>query len=168
DGEPAPILYSSPTQINLQIPGDLAPGLCELKVVSSVASSYPLTMNIDTQPASIASIVDTASNVVGAATPAVPGGLLTIGLTGFAPDGTAISPDRVQVSVNGRQHPAFTVQQTAPGVFEVGFLLNADEPGGDGQSVIVYLDGRSSYPATISVAAPPAVDSLTAALRPGN
>jgi uncharacterized protein (TIGR03437 family) len=168
NGEPAQILYSSPTQINLQVPGDLAPGLCELKVVSSVASSYPLTVNIDTQPASIASIVDTAGNAVGAATPAVPGGLLTIGLTGFAPDGTAISPDRVQVSVNGRQHPAFTVQQTAPGVFEVGFLLNADEPGGDGQSVIVYLDGRSSYPATISVAAPPAVDSLTAALRPGN
>jgi uncharacterized protein (TIGR03437 family) len=165
NGEAAQILYSSPTQINLQIPGDLAPGLCELKVVSSAASSFPLTVNIDTQPAAIASIVDTAGIAIGAATPAIPSGLLTIILTGFAPDGTAISPDRVKVSVNGLEHPAFTVQQSAPGVYQVAFLLNTDEPGGDGQSVIVYLDGRSSYPATISVAG---AAPETAALRRGN
>ena len=169
NGEAAQILYSSPTQINLQIPGDLAPGLCEMKVASSVATSFPLTVNIDTQPATIASIVDTTGAAISAATPAIPAGILTISLTGFAPDGTVISPDRVQVSVNGLQHPAFIVQQSAPGVYQVSLVLNADEPGGDAQSVIVYLDGRSSYPATISVAGSTAAAGLAAVvLRGGN
>jgi len=137
--------------------------------VNSVAASFPLTVNIDSQPATITSIVDTAGAVIGTATPAVPSALLTISLTGFAPDGAAISPDRVQVSVNGLQHSARTVQQSSAGVYQVGFMLNADEPGGDAQSVIVYLDGRSSYPATIPVAgAVPTTGLVAAALRKGN
>jgi uncharacterized protein (TIGR03437 family) len=165
NGEAAQILYSSPTQTNLQIPGDLVPGLSEMDVVTNLGASFPLTVNIDTQPAAIASIVDNNGASMGGAVPAVPGGLLTISLTGFAPDGTAISPDRVRVSVNGLQQPAFTVQQSAPGVYQVNFVLSANETASDAESVIVYLDGRSSYPATISVAsATPAVS----ALRRGN
>ncbi len=168
NGEAAQILYSSPAQINLQIPGDLAPGPCEMQVVTALGTSFPLTVNIDTQPATIASIVDNNGAAIGASAPAIPGGLLTLSLTGFAPDGTAISPGQVQVSVNGVQHPAFTVQQSDPGVYQVSFVLNADEAAGDAQSVIVYLDGRSSYPATISVAAAPDAGSVTAAVRRGN
>jgi uncharacterized protein (TIGR03437 family) len=167
NGEPAQILYNSPTQINLQIPGDLAPGACELKLVNSVAASFPLTVNIDSQPATITSIVNTADIAISSAAPAAPGGLLTISLSGFAPDGTAISPDRVQVSVNGLQHPALSVQQSAPGVYQVGFLLQADEPAGDAQTVIVYLDGRSSYPGTIPVAGAGS-PAVVAALRLGH
>jgi len=172
NGEAAQILYSSPTQINLQIPADLAPGPCEMQVVTSLGTSFPLTVDIDTQPAAIASVVDSAGAAIGASSPALPGGLVTLSLTGFAPDGTAISPNRVQVSVNGVQHPAFTVQQSGPGVYQVSFVLNADEAAGDAQSVIVYLNGRSSYPATISVAAAtpetPDAGSVTAAVRRGN
>ncbi|HEY4086771.1 MAG TPA: IPT/TIG domain-containing protein [Bryobacteraceae bacterium] len=152
NGEAAQILYSSPTQINLQIPGDLAPGPCEMNVVTSAGASFPLTVNIDTPPAAIASVVDSAGLSVSTAVPAIPGELLTISLTGFAPDGTDISPDRVHVRVDGVLHPALTVQQSAPGVYQVGFVLNTSGPGGDAESLIVYLDGRSSYPATISVA----------------
>ncbi|HVW08825.1 MAG TPA: IPT/TIG domain-containing protein, partial [Bryobacteraceae bacterium] len=165
NGEAAQILYSSPTQINLQIPGDLAPGVCELRLVNSVASSFPLAVNIDNQPADITSIVNTTGGAITAALPASPGDLLTISLTGFAPDGTTISPDRVRVGVNGLMHSALTVQQSAPGVYQVSFLLNSDEPAGDAQTVVVYLDGRSSYPATIPVAASAAA---VASLRAGN
>jgi len=165
NGEAAQILFSSPTQINLQIPGDLAPGPCELQLVNGVTAAFPVTVNIDSQPATIASIVNSASVAISAAAPAIPSGLLTISLTGFAPDGTTISPDRVQVSVNGLQHSVLSVQQSAPGIYQVGLLLNADEPGGDAQTVIVYLDGRSSYPATIPVAVS---TTPVAALRRGN
>ena len=166
NGEAAQILYTSPTQINLQIPGDLAPGPCEMDVVTSLGASFPLTVNIDNQPAAIASIVDNNSAAIGASAPAISGGLLTISLTGFAPDGTVISPNRVQVSVYGLQHPALSVQQSGPGVYQVAFVLNGDEPPGDSQSVIVYLDGRSSYPATISVAAATSgADSVIATRR---
>jgi hypothetical protein len=130
-----------------------------------VASSFPLTVNIDTPPSSITSIVGNTGAAISASAPAAPSGLLTVSLTGFAPDGTTISPDRVQVSVNGLMHSALTVQQNVAGVYEVSFLLNADEPGGDAQTVIVYLDGRSSYPATIPVAGSAAT---VASLRAGN
>jgi uncharacterized protein (TIGR03437 family) len=165
NGQAAEILYSSANQINLRMPGDLAPGLCQLLVQNSVASSYPLTVQIDTQPAAIASIVNNGGVAVDAYNPGTPGGLLTLTLTGFAAEGTAITPDQVQVSVNGLRHPALAVAETAPGVYQVGFLLNTDEPGGDAQSVIVYFNGRSSYPATIPVVSPVTV---VAAARSGN
>ncbi|HVY94876.1 MAG TPA: hypothetical protein VHA14_19070, partial [Bryobacteraceae bacterium] len=131
---------------------------------NTVASSFPLTVNIDTQPASIISIVNSTGAAISASAPAAPSGLLTVSLTGFAPDGTTIAPDRVQVGVSGVMHSALTVQQNAAGIYEVSFLLNADEPGGDAQTVIVYLDGRSSYPATIPVAGSAAT---VASLRAG-
>ena len=163
NGEAATILFSSATQINLQIPGDLPSGPAVLKLNNGTLNAFPLTVNIDTQPASITGIQDNAGNAIGASFPAVQTDLLTVSLSGFAPDGTAIATAQVLVGVNGVTRPVLTVTQSAPGVFQVSFLLNANETPGNAQSLIVYLNGRSSYPVTI-----PIVASTTIPVGTGN
>jgi hypothetical protein len=55
--------------------------------------------------------------------------------------------------VGGVSHPV--TQITAAGaLYQVSFLLNANDPVGQSEQLIVYLDGRSSYPASIPVAHP--------------
>jgi uncharacterized protein (TIGR03437 family) len=154
NGEAAFLLYSSPTQINLQIPSDIASGPALLNVYNGALNAYTLVVNIDTQPAAIAGIADNAGNPVGTSNPAVQGGLLTVSLSGFAPDNLTIDPSRVQVGVAGATHPAFTVTQSTPGIYQVSFLLAPDEAPGQNQSLIVYLDGRSSYPVAIPLTTP--------------
>jgi uncharacterized protein (TIGR03437 family) len=150
-GQAATILYSSPGQINLQIPAGLTPGATLMSLYNGAQNAYPLDVNIDTQPASIVGIGNSSAAVIGASLPAEQGDLLVLSLTGFAPDGTLIAPGEVQVGVAGLLHKVLTVKQSAPGVFEVSFLLNQNEPAGNAQSLIVYLDGRSSYPVTVPV-----------------
>ena len=153
NGEAAPILFSSATQINLQIPADIPSGPATLNLFNGALNAYPLAVNIDTPPATITGIQNTVGNSIGASFPAVQGDLLTVSLSGFAPNGTVVTPGQVQVAVNGLSHPVLSVVQSAPGVFQVSFLLNQNEPTGNTQSLIVYLNGRSSYPVTIPVAA---------------
>ncbi len=153
NGEAAAILFSSATQINLQIPADIPSGPATLNLFNGALNAYPLTVNIDTLPATITGILNTAGNSINASFPAVQGDLLTMSLSGFAPNGTAVTPGQVQVTVNGLAHSVLAVTQSAPGVFQVSFLLNQNEPAGNAQPVIVYLNGRSSYPVTIPIAA---------------
>jgi len=153
NGEPAAILYNSATQINLRIPADLQPGLATLAVSNGAQNGYPVIVNIDTQPAAITSVQDGSGNVIGAAFPAAPVSQLTVSLTGFAPDGAAVANGQVQVGVNGVMHAVTSVSQAGSGVYQVTFLLNQNDAPGPSQQVVVYLNGRSSYPATIPIAA---------------
>ncbi len=152
NNEAAAILYSSPTQINLRIPSDIPAGPAVMNLNNGAVQAFSLAVNIDAQPATITSVQNARGDSIGATVSAVPGDLLTVTLSGFAPDGTAISPGQVQIALGGLLHPAFSVSQPSAGVYQVSFILNQDEPGGSAQSLIVYLNGRSSYPATIPVA----------------
>lgn len=153
NGEAAPILYSSPTQINLQIPSDIATGSAVLQLYNGAASAYPVAVTIDSPPAAVTGIVDYAGNAIGASNPAAQGSLLTVSLSGFAPDGSAIDASRVQAGVGGVSRSVLSVSQSAPGGYQVSFLLGPAESTGPAQQLVVYLDGRSSYPAAIPVIA---------------
>lgn len=153
NGAAASVLYSSPTQINLQIPAGVSSGPAVLQLYNGALSAYPVAIGIDAQPASITGVVDNAGNPIGSSNPALQGGLLTVSLSGFAPDGSAIAPSRVQVGLAGVMHPVLSVSQPSAGIYQVSFLLGASEATGPAQPLIVYLDGRSSYPAAIPVAA---------------
>ena len=159
DGQAATILYSSPTQINLQIPAGLAAGTRLMTLNNGAQNSYPLDVSIDSQPASITGIQNSSGEQIGASLSADQGDLLVVSLTGFAPDGTSIAAGQVQVSVGGLAHKVLTVTQSAPGIYQVSFLLNQNEPAGNAQSLIVYLNGRSSYPVNIPVAASTVISS---------
>jgi uncharacterized protein (TIGR03437 family) len=151
NGEAALVLYNAATQINLQIPGDLPPGPATLNVFNGAQNSYPVIVSIDTQPATITSVQDGSGNLIGTAFPAVGGAQLTVSLTGFALDGTAIANGQVQVGVNGVMHSVTSVSQPGAGVYQVTFLLNQNDAPGASQQVVVYLNGRSSYPVTIPI-----------------
>jgi uncharacterized protein (TIGR03437 family) len=153
-GEPVTIVSSSPGQIKFQIPGDLPPGPAPLIVNNGVLAALPIDVNIDTPPAAIAAIQDSNSNYIYGANPAQTGEMLIVTLTNFAAAGATIDPSRVQVGVGGVSHAVTTITEILVGKVnysQVTFHLNADDPVGQQEPFIVYLDGRSSYPAVIPV-----------------
>ncbi len=170
-GQAATILYSSSAQRSIwcrHARGSSAPGITLMTLYNGAQNAYPLDVNIDTQPAAITGIQNSSGAVIGASLPAGQGDLLVVSLTGFAPDGTSIPPGQVQVGVGGLLHPVLTVTQSAPGVFQVSVLLNQNEPAGNAQSLIVYLNGRSSYPVTIPVIASTVISSAAFSGSGGN
>ena len=168
NGEAAVLLYSSPTQINLQIPSDIPAGAALMQLNNGVMNAYPLTVAISPQPANITSVVDASGNAISQAFPAAQGDLLTVSLTGFAPDGITIATSRVQVGVGGLMHSVLTVSQPSSGIYQVSFLLNPNEPTGPAQPLIVYLDGNSSYPVTIPITTPSGSFTIPTSSASGN
>jgi hypothetical protein len=153
DGQAVTLLYSSPTQLNLQLPATLIPGPAIMTVNNGVMPVFPITVNIDTLPAGINAIQNaTTGAYINATSAAHQGDSLIVSLNNFAPQGTNIDPSRVQVSVGGVSHPATLV--TAVGaLYQVTFQLNANDAVEQIAQLVVYLDGRSSYPAAIPVVA---------------
>ena len=156
-GEPVTILSSSPGQIKFQIPADLTPGPAPLIVNNGVLTAFLIDVNIDTLPAAIAAIQDSKGNYVYSANPAQTGETLIVTLTNFAAAGATIDLSRVQVGVGGVNHSVTKIIEVLVGKVnysQVTFQLNTDDPVGLVEPFIVYLDGRSSYPAAIPVSNP--------------
>jgi hypothetical protein len=59
----------------------------------------------------------------------------------------------VQVGVGGISHPAIQITQVGE-YTQVTFQLNPNDPVGQSEQLVVYLNGRSSYPAVIPVVNP--------------
>lgn len=152
-GQPVTVLYASPSQLNLQLPSSLTPGPAILTLNNGAAAAFPITVNIDTLPAGINAVQNSLGVYIDAANPAQQGETLIVTLNNFAPPGTNIDPSRVQVSVGGVSHSVLTVAQ-AGAVYQITFALNPTDPVGQSEALIVYLDGRSSYPASIPVTYP--------------
>jgi len=151
-GQPATILSATPTQVSLQIPGDLSPGPAILTLNNGVQTSFPITVNIDTPPATITAIQNSAGAYVYWANPAQEGEVLIVTLANFAPAGAIVNPSQVQVGVGGVNHNATKVTESSAGSVnstQVTFQLNVNDPVGAVVPVVVYLDGRSSYPSSI-------------------
>jgi uncharacterized protein (TIGR03437 family) len=155
-GQPASILYASSSQINLVIPANLAPGPATLTLFNGIRNAFPVLVNIDIQPAVIDGIQNSTGAYIGPANPAHPGDLLTVTLTNFAPPEANINPSRVQVSLGGVIHEATQVTQTlfeSVSYSQVTFQLSTSDLTGPAETLIVYLDGQSSYPVSIPVIA---------------
>jgi len=149
--QPVPVIYASRGQLNLQLPATLIPGPALLIVNNGAATNFPVTVNIDTAPAGILAVQDAGGAYITSSHAARQGGEIIVTLSGFAAPGAAIDPSRVQVSVGGVMHPAIQVTP-AGALYQIGVLLNSTDPVGPSQPLIVYLDGRSSLPASIPVA----------------
>jgi uncharacterized protein (TIGR03437 family) len=152
-GQALNVLYASPTQLNLQLPSTLTPGPASMLINNGTAVSFPVTVNVDPLPAGLDAIQFGNGNYVDGTHPIHQTDLIIVTLNNFAPVGTIIDPGRVQVSVGGIAHQAMQVTGIGS-VYQVSFLMNATDPVGLSEQLVVYLDGNSSYPAYIPVAHP--------------
>jgi hypothetical protein len=150
-GQPVTVLYVSAAKLILQLPA-LTPGPAILTLNNGAAAAFPITVNIDALPAGIIAIQNATGVYIDSTSAAHPGDQLIVTLSSFAPPGLNIANSRVQVSVGGISHSATQVNSTGS-VYQVYFQMNPNDPLGQSEQLIVYLDGRSSYPATIPVLA---------------
>jgi uncharacterized protein (TIGR03437 family) len=154
-GKTALIEYASPGQINFQIPSDLPPGLALLTLNNGVLNALPVVVNIDATPAGIGAIQRVSGAYIYAGHPGMLGETLIVSLDNFAPPNSTVALNRVQVGVGGVLRAPTKIVAATPAVFQVWFPLTAADSTGSSVQVVVYLDGRSSYPAQIPIMAPP-------------
>jgi uncharacterized protein (TIGR03437 family) len=145
-GQSAAILSASSSQIVLQIPAGLAAGPATVALNNGSLTSFPVIVDIDSQPASIAAVLDSAGIAIDGGHPARQGDLILLNVSGVMP------ANPVQVSVGGVLRNALQLTQLAPGTYQAAILLNTAEKVGATQQIIVYADGRSSYPAAMPIA----------------
>lgn len=152
DGRPAPLLYVSPTQINIQIPAATAIGSARLVVTSngqagpeapfSVTEAMPALFVTPDGRAIALNTADGGLN--GPSAPVAPGAVLSVYLTGIAAS-TAAS-----ATVGGRPAGVRSVTSASPGVIRLDVLIPADAPPGE-QPVVITAAGASSLPALVTV-----------------
>ncbi len=143
DGQAARILYSSASQINLVVPVSLKPGPSLMVVDNGVDANTPVAINIDPAQAVITSVNSSGTVRTGSS--------IEVVLTGFATEGDAVALSRVRISIGGVDASPASVTSDDQG-FHVQFAVPAGVSAGD-QPLIVYLDGRSSTQATVTIAA---------------
>jgi uncharacterized protein (TIGR03437 family) len=151
ENQPVTVLYASPSQLNLQLPTTLTPGPAILTLNNGALAAFPIAVNIANLPAAIDAVQNTNGAYIDASSPAQQGETLIVTLSNFASPGTAIAASRVQVSVGGVSHPAISPIVAVGAYYQVYFSLNSNDPVGQSEQLVVYLDGASSYPATIPV-----------------
>lgn len=153
-GVNASLLYTSANLINLQIPTSLQPGMAILTVNNGAMNSYPVAVNIDLPEPFIVNFQLSTGAALDSSRSAQPGDSIDAFMAGFPGSGSTIDLSRVQVSVGGVMLPAVSVTQvgTTP-IYDVNFTLTSAVSPGTQVPVVVYIDGRSSVPATIMVAA---------------
>ncbi len=150
-GETALILYASSSQINFQIPADLPAGPAVLSVSNGFSTSYPVEVNIDPPPAAIGAIQDSTGAYIYPGHPATLGSTLVVSLANFAPAGAVITPDQVQVGVGGVLRPASSVVSATATDTQVYFPLTPTDAVGNAIQIVIYYNGRSSFPAQIPI-----------------
>jgi uncharacterized protein (TIGR03437 family) len=153
-GQTAVVVYASATQINFQIPSTLGPGPAALVVNNGSLAGYAVEVNVDPAPAGIDAVQNLSGTYIDSKSAAHPGDSLIVTLSNFAPTGTTVALGRVQVGVGGILHNATGITNPVSGIYQVTFALNATDPVGQGEQLVVYLDGHSSLPAAIPVANP--------------
>jgi len=170
DGLPAPLFYASPTQINAQVPFEIAPGLASVSVnVGAAVSQLVFTASAiapgvwTLSDGSHTLAVNDTTGAVGASIP--PGTWATIYATGQgalpdrlgtgdpAPISPLIVPNTpVAVSVGGvpATNVVWAMAPTLIGVMQINFLMPAVPPGD--QPLVVHVGGIASATTSIVVA----------------
>jgi len=171
NGMAVPLAYVSPTQINAQVPYEIAPGAAELTIVSNGTTTPPASLRIQAASPGIfadatgrAAAVNQDGTLNQPGNPAPAGSVISIYLTGQGlvnpPVGTgAAAPGNLSTTAAdttatvGGLPAAVSFSGLAPGFVGLGQvnLLIPNLPGGD-QPVIVMIGGAASNTAIVTVA----------------
>jgi Matrixin/IPT/TIG domain len=145
-GQPAQILYASPSQINFVVPAGVSTGPAVMQLSNGATSTYPVVMQIDAAPPVI----------VASALSATAGDSITLTVSNIDP-AVASDPSRVQVLENGVAIPSFTIQQATDGSNDllIQFSLSPSISGSQ-IAIAITLDGDLSLPVLLDIGAQPA------------
>ena len=171
NGIAAPLGYVSPTQINAQVPFEIAPGTAQLTIASNGTTSGPVALTIQSAAPGIfmyaagrAPAINQDGSLNLPTNPAAVGSYISVYLTGQGlvdqpvPTGTAapirtVSNTLAQTTATIGGVPATVAfSGLAPGFVGLGQvnLVVPNVPAGD-QQVIVIIGGASSNPAMIAI-----------------
>jgi uncharacterized protein (TIGR03437 family) len=158
-GKSVPILYSSPTQINFQIPQDASTGPAVLKLNNGAIGAFPVVLQIDPPPPVITAASSASGAALDSSQTAALGDQITLTVTGMDP---AVLSDssRVTVTEGSLTIQSFTIQKGLAGsnALLIQFALDASLTGKQ-IPLAVALDGNVSLPVYINIEAPPATGS---------
>lgn len=162
NGNPAPIYYVSPNQVNLQIPYETSTGRASLVLGNSYENAPTYTLTVASAAPGIFMFSD---GFVNPSRTAARGQVATLFITGdgaVTPAVTTGSPpsrgtprpiQAVSVTVGGIDvgTPQFIgIPSWAVGVTQINFTIPSNAPTGS-QPVVVTVGGQASNPATITV-----------------
>ncbi len=158
-GQPVNILYSSPNQLNLALPAGLTPGPAVMTLNNGQQNAFPVEVNIDPPPAGFGGVQSGVNGAyIDSTQPAYQGEILIATMVNFAPAGSTIANSQVQVTLGGVTHPALKVAEYGA-IWQVTFQIGPNDPVGSAETLMVYLNGLSSLPATIQVLPAPSTAS---------
>jgi hypothetical protein len=148
----ATIVQATETLMTFQLPAALPPGPAVLTFNNGAADAFPLLISIDTPPATIRQVLNSNGVPISLGTPARQGEVLGLVVDGFFPTTGTLALERTSVSVGGVAYVPLSATPLTGNTWQLNLIVSAAAPVGSTQPLIVYLDGRSSYPATISLA----------------
>jgi hypothetical protein len=151
NGTAATVVSATSTSVVLQLPASLTTGAAILALNNGTASSFPVAVSIDPLPPAISAVLSPNNSAFDGLHPASGGNVVNVILNNFADPSTVIFPSEVTINVGGINHPAVAVEP-AGGAWAVRFVLSNLVPTGSATPITVYLNGRSSYSATVATA----------------
>jgi uncharacterized protein (TIGR03437 family) len=149
---PAAILRASATQINLVVPASLQPGPAILRLNNGTTNAYPVVVVIAPAPPSISSLQSVSNVNITATSPAHPGDILNLQVTGLAAPDADVAPSRVHITVGGDDMPAGIVTEVNAKSYLIQFTMDQAVPTGAQVPLTISIDGKTSLPAYIPIA----------------
>jgi uncharacterized protein (TIGR03437 family) len=152
NGTAATVVSATSTSVVLQLPASLTTGAAILALNNGTASSFPVAVSIDPLPPAISAVLSPNNSAFDSLHPASGGNVVNVILNNFADPSTVIFPSEVTINVGGINHSAVAVEPASGGAWAVRFVLSNLVPTGSATPITVYLNGRSSYSATVATA----------------
>jgi uncharacterized protein (TIGR03437 family) len=152
NGQPAPLLSVSTTQINLQIPPGLTAGTVAVEVFNGVAAADPMLVRLEGVAPGLFAILHADGRLVDEASPAAAGETLVLLATGLQAEHVASPSKTVQVAVGPARAGAAAVEavNSFPGLYAIRFQV----PAADASPPLVsmWVDGARSNQLPLSLA----------------
>jgi uncharacterized protein (TIGR03437 family) len=148
--QPVPVVSAGPNQISFVVPPQTPVGLTTLTLNNGTATSPAVLLRIVAPPPVIATMTNTANQVLDANHPVSSGDVIFANMTGVDP--TVVNdPSRVQVTVAGASMGVLRITAAANNNSVQVPILVGQSFGGASVPVVVAVDGVSSDPYLIVV-----------------
>jgi uncharacterized protein (TIGR03437 family) len=146
-GTQVPVLFASPSQINISIPAGFPLGPATLVLYNGATTAFPVMVEIDSLPPAIVAVTNASGGSLTGVT-SNPGDLIYVAVSGLDP--ATIGTSNLQVTVSGVPMTVFQVNPLPNGQYQIEVFLTQSF-GGAQVPLAVWVDGSSSQPVTITV-----------------